>query len=320
MVSPTTNSNLGSPAPHLNAQVFTLLHHSLSASARKSYKKSWQLLFQICIPTPKGLPLSVIQVCNFIGHLYARQYSPSTITSHTSAISYIHKLASCPDPTSSFIVRKLLKGCNNLSSRSDTRLPITKDILIKLIGALKFFVSDPYHQVLLKAIFLLAFNAFLRLGEILVRDPDSKCKVLQKSDVLIYYDKGCPSSANITLRHYKNMKNNQPITISISSQDISDLCPVLALHIYIHRFCPKIGPFFQFQDGSPVKHNFVAGKLSQILKFLGMDPKLYLGHSFRIGATTHFVNLGYSEAYIRKVGRWNSNAVQKYIRIHSFKV
>jgi hypothetical protein len=72
-----------------------------------------------------------------------------------------------------------------------------------------------------------------------------------------------------------------------------------------------MGPFFQFQDGSPVKHSFVAGQLSHILKFLGLDPKLYLGHSFRIGAATHFVNLGYSEAYIWKVGRWKNLSMSR---------
>jgi hypothetical protein len=38
------------------------------------------------------------------------------------------------------------------------------------------------------AIFLLAFNAFLRLGEILVREPSTIVTVLQKSDVNIHYD------------------------------------------------------------------------------------------------------------------------------------
>jgi hypothetical protein len=50
------------------------------------------------------------------------------------------------------------------------------------------------------------------------------------------------------------MTNNQPTTISISGQTNRDLCPVLALYIYLTTFNPKMGPFFQFQDGSPVKH------------------------------------------------------------------
>ena len=72
----------------------------------------------------------------------------------------------------------------------------------------------------------------------------------------------------------------------------------------------------QFQDGSPLKHIF--GQFSHILQFLELNPKLYLGYSFRIGAATHFVNEGYSEGYIRKVGRWNSNAFKNTLEyIHS---
>jgi hypothetical protein len=101
--------------------------------------------------------------------------------------------------------------------------------------------------------------------------------MLQKSDVNIHYDNnGYPASVSFTLRHYKNMANDQPTTKSISGQTNRDLCPGLALHIYLTTFNPKMGPlaFFQFQDGSPVKHNFVAGQLSHILKFLGFKPKI----------------------------------------------
>jgi hypothetical protein len=37
-------------------------------------------------------------------------------------------------------------------------------------------------KTLLKAVFLLAFNAFLRLGEILVRSPKEAGSVIQKQD------------------------------------------------------------------------------------------------------------------------------------------
>ena len=52
------------------------------------------------------LPLSVIQICNFIGALFDKSHSPSTITSHVSAISYIHKILEIFYPTSAFVVKK----------------------------------------------------------------------------------------------------------------------------------------------------------------------------------------------------------------------
>ena len=58
--------------------------------------------------------------------------------------------------------------------------------------------------------------------------------------------------------------------------------------------------------------------LTVTTKFAGLNPKLYKGHSFRIGAATEAANRGYSENAIQKMGRWNSSAVRRYIRIDAF--
>ena len=90
------------------------------------------------------MPLQIVQVCNFIGHLFWKPYSPSSIASHVSAISYVHKLLPLSYPTNSFIVRKLIKGCNNMSGTSDTRLPITMDILKNIMQGIEPAVQDFY--------------------------------------------------------------------------------------------------------------------------------------------------------------------------------
>ena len=40
----------------------------------------------------------------------------------------------------------------------------------------------------------------------------------------------------------------------------------------------------------------------------------YKGHSFRIGAATFAAECGFSDAQIRLMGRWQSDAFRKYIR------
>lgn len=69
-------------------------------------------------------------------HLYSSQFSESTISSHISAFSYVHKLLGLPDPSQMFIVKKLLRGCYKMGRSVDSRLPITRDILKKIINAL----------------------------------------------------------------------------------------------------------------------------------------------------------------------------------------
>jgi hypothetical protein len=45
-------------------------------------------------------------------------------------------------PTNSFLIKKILKGAQNLKGKKDARLPITKDILIKLMKALPFVIQN----------------------------------------------------------------------------------------------------------------------------------------------------------------------------------
>ena len=117
------------------------------------------------------------------------------------------------------------------------------------------------------------------------------------------------------------MKASQPALFSIIAMGKNpNLCPVQAIHEYIQLFKPIQGALFQFLGNSPVTHSFMSSKLHMLLQFIGLDPKCYKGHSFRIGAATNAVNMGFSEQYIRKLGRWNSNTIQKYIRISSFNV
>ena len=54
-------------------------------------------------------------------------------------------------------------------SAVDMQLPITTRILHKLISAIPTVVMLASHRSLLKAMFLLCFNAFLRMGEICLK-------------------------------------------------------------------------------------------------------------------------------------------------------
>ena len=179
MVVTNANVNTKPPVLHLDVQSQSLLQSALSKSTGTAYTHSWKLLMEFCDNRQLvlSLPLSSVLICNFIGYLFAKAYSPSTITSHVSALSYIHKVLDIDDQSNSFIARKMLKGCDNVhGSVSDSRLPITKPILKQMLAGLERCVVDVAIQLLLEAVFLLAFSEFLRLGEILIR---SKARLYQ---------------------------------------------------------------------------------------------------------------------------------------------
>lgn len=171
MVDSIKNYNSEPPNTNLSVQALHLLQSSLSYSARKSYPRSWELFCQYfnTYNIKVTMPLQIAQVCNCIGHLFWKQYRPSSIASHVSAINYVHRLLQLNDHTNYFIVRKLIKDCNNLSGTIDTRLPITMHILKNIMQGIEPAVQDFYLRIMLRAIFLFAFHALLRLGEIVAK-------------------------------------------------------------------------------------------------------------------------------------------------------
>ena len=158
----------------------------------------------------------------------------------------------------------------------------------EIIDGIDKCIDNNFTRTLLKAVFLQAFNAFLRLGEILIHSPKEAGSVIQKQDVSFTYCNRRPQSLTLVIRHYRNIKNNQSITITIeANHNNSQLCPVTAVHSHLWNHSRVDGPLFQNIGGTPVTHSYVIGQLTFILKFLGIDPKFYKGHSFRIGAATH---------------------------------
>ena len=47
----------------------------------------------------------------------------------------------------------------------------------------------------------------------------------------------------------------------------------------------------------------------------GINPDLYTGHSFQIGAATVAHIKGIEDSIIMTLGSWKSNAYQRYVRI-----
>ena len=70
------------------------------------------------------------------------------------------------------------------------------------------------------------------------------------------------------------------------------------------------GPLFRLADGSPISRAIFIEKLSMAIKYCGLDPSRYKGHSFHIGAASFADDAGMCDAQIRALGRWKSNAFQ----------
>ena len=115
-----------------------------------------------------------------------------------------------PDPAQHFIIKKLLAGAQKLSGKPDTRLLIIPAVLYKIVDSTLFIVSSAYLRHMLESMFLLAFYAFLRIGEITVHSHNKCDSVVQLGDVSI-----SDTGILLVMSQFKNNTSGRPVTLSI---------------------------------------------------------------------------------------------------------
>ena len=257
-------------------------------------------------------PAKTPAIVSFVAYCFQQGYAASSITTSLSAISYVHKIHNCVDPAASFVVRKLLHGTQKLRSAIDQRAPIIKVILHKLVRSTSHVASCYYHNILLSAMYLLAFHAFLRIGELAVASTAHCDTVLQVSQLeLTSHD------FTVVFYSYKHY-HGPPVTLAISAHPNSAFCPVMTMRSYLTLRGKSQGPLFIFPGGAPVTKSFFNSQLRKSLAWAGLPTLSYKGHSFSIGAATTAAMQGVSDEEIQRMGRWKSQAFRKYIRIPMF--
>ena len=289
----------------------SLLISSLAFSTRKKYLqviRQYEEFATTILGQQNWFPASVTAVALFMAYLIDKGSSSSTVATSLSALGYIHKLAHHTDPTSHFVIRKILAGSAKIAKSVDSRLPITVDILKKLLGATFRISRSHYEALLFRCMFIIMFYAFLRVGEA-TESPNN----LQFSQVIV-----SPSGINITFYKFKH-HTGPPIVVSIPASG-TEYCPVSITIKYLRLRGAAQGPFFSYPGGIAVTSSQFSTFLSNALSWCGYQHTNIKPHSFRIGAATLAAAKGYSDVQIQAMGRWSSQAFKKYIRVQSFKV
>ena len=249
----------------------------------------------------------------------------NTIQYYLSAIkfNYITLAPPCVDPMSypngaPFVRLGLtLKGIKKSSTGCRmVRDPITLDMLRKFCKVLSRGLYGPYVDILLKAMFTLAFFGFLRCGEFTSCtdqfDP-SVGLTLQDLEFL-----PSPSSAfSLHLKASKTDQDRKGISIDICAT-YNEVCPVNAMRQYIRvrkQLCKDIArPLFLLPGGMPVTRRLFVQWLDGVQDVLNLPKHSLKPHSFRIGAATAAAQAGVPDHLIKTLGRWSSNCYQIYIR------
>lgn len=297
----------------------SLVVNGLAATTQASYRSIWSKFTRFCssVGHPKwaAMPVSTDSVFLFLTDQISSGISGRSLTSQCSAIAYFHKLRSMPDPTNSFVIRKLITGAQRYKPSQDKRKPITLPILHKLSSALPLVTPSWYMTELFQSLFLVAFYGFFRIGELIPLGKNTANKVIQLSDVSFHGETiSGPSAVTLLIRNSKNLSPGSSTQVCLESRQY--LCPVKALRTFISSRGRQPGPLFALPDGCPVIRTQFSQLLARCVTACGLKGR-YLAHSFRIGATTQAALDGKSEMEIRHLGRWQSDTYKHYIRMHA---
>lgn len=278
----------------------------MAPSTKRSYRRTLDSLASFlgapnveCIQTP----FRVVDIVRYVAFLYNSGLSVSSILSRLSAITWWIKLRSWPLVTQAHSVSQALKGVKSLSIRPVRhKFPITPDVLRRLYLAVSSLKFSEAVVLRLRAMFLLAFHGFLRVGEL--------CG--SRHALLFSSVRFQPTFVVVWFQSYKFSGGRCP-TVFIPACN-SDLCPVRALQAYIRIRGSHQGYLFEESVGVPCSISQFRADLACVVSRAGFKDSGITPHSFRVGAATFAAALGIPADAIQRMGRWSSNAFLRYIK------
>ena len=188
---------------------------------------NYEQFSKLYFSNPEVFPTSLENLSMFIAHCFEQNYI------YISAIGYIHKIIDMQDNTQHFIIVKTLNGFKKIRSSKENRLPITLQILKGLINSLPHTCTSLFMSKLLKAMYLLAFHAFLRVEEMTGPLPP-KGNNLRLNNKVFCYTSLIPTAVEIHMSQFKHSYGKYTPILHVQENKLQkDLCPVKVLWDYL---------------------------------------------------------------------------------------
>lgn len=233
---------------------------------------------------------------------HARSLSCSTLSRRLVGIGYAHTAQGLPSPTHSALVRATLQGIRRKQGRAPRQVaPLQKHDVIRLVTGLKGLSGTRD-----KALLLIGFAGAMRRSELVTLDVTDIGFVTE--------------GLVIRLRRSKTDQEGRGRDIAIPYVR-GPHCPCRALQSWLRESAIEAGALFRRINryGHLLPDRLTAQSVALIIKqratAIGLNPRLYSGHSLRAGFATNAAMTGASSSSIRaQTGHKSDAMVQRYIR------
>ena len=267
-------------------------------TTRKTYHSVWTKFNKFLLRLDVMPSTWERRVAVYCAYLIDQGLQSSTLKSYVSAIKSVLKSIQYPWQDSKLYMEALTRICSSENDIVTTRLAIGKNLLNLIIYELiRMFEQNnqPYLLELYKMIFLLAYYGLLRISELTKTVSGHAVKA---KDVHVGYNKDKILLILYTSKtHSRKSKPQQVKITALESHTNKNLfCPFKTIRKFTairgHTYIDDSENFFIFSDDRPVSAMHVRTILKTVLTQLGLDPKFYGTHSFRIGRTTDLEKAG----------------------------
>ena len=302
-------------------------------STKRNYYAIWKVFNKFYIKLDCKPESWEDQLTLFVGYLVQNNKKSTTVKCYISAIKAVLEQLNIRIQEDRCLFTSLTRACRLRNDKISIRLPIQKGVLaMTLVKIPLMYSKQPYLADLYRALLGTAYFGLFRVGElttgdhpVLARDVHiglNKRKMLfvlrtSKTHGLAAKPQLIKIAASTTGKNkmFKNRQNGQsnPPT---NDESLELPCPFMLLRQYLTRCTPykkHTEPFFVFKDGSPVRPLHFRMCLKQSLSLAGFDERNNNTHSLRLGRSCDLYKLGLSVETIKKLGRWKSNVVFKYL-------
>ena len=305
----------------LRATAQSLLQAGLRTSTAKTYSSAQKKYLHFTEHFHlTAMPASEENLLAYIAYLHENGLCVGTIRVYLAAVRALHVDSGYGNPLEKALrVTKVLHALDINSPPPNQKLPITKDIMIGIYKRIP--ILHDYNAAVIWAAMTLAYFGCLRAGEMTIPQVHGFNPTIHLclQDVWFETNTDGVCIAGVHVKRTKTDSTNKGFTLFISCSS-SSLCFVCACrHMLARRQSVGLpfsgsSPLFLLCGGYPLTKSEFVKQTQFYLSLLGKDSRCYSGHSYRSGSATSAAEAGMPDWQIKLLGRWNSDAYQRYIR------